>query len=232
MCLDEVLLSAVVIHCQHSAAQIGLPSCPADKTEKRWYQRRLLGHIWGLGVLDQGQAPWPQILSQYELVEGLSWREKNHFLSLLFLTRFCTFSLNVDSILPHTEVASDFQSEPLGVFTVNSTISTYELVVVISFNSHNTTFASWHIFTCHNALQLLKNSHNTKFRVVAVSLMPQHVVVFFPLNESFRSLSLTCAHCYQSKNSIFIYNNNRVILKFPFNHLFSRQSYNLFPKFY
>jgi len=54
-----------------------------------------------------------------------------------------------------------------------------ELVVVISFDSHNTTFASWHIVTSHNALRLFKNSHNTQFRVVAVSLMPQRVVVVF-----------------------------------------------------
>jgi hypothetical protein len=54
-----------------------------------------------------------------------------------------------------------------------------ELIVVISFNSHDTNFASWHIFTCHNALWSFKNSHNTKFRVLAVSLMPQRVVVIF-----------------------------------------------------
>jgi len=66
-----------------------------------------------------------------------------------------------------------------------------ELVVVISFSSHNTTFASCHIFTCHNALRFFKNNQNTKFRVVAVALMPQGVVVFFPVNERFRSLSLT-----------------------------------------
>ena len=50
-------------------------------------------------------------------------------------------------------------------------------VVVISFNSHNTTLASRHIFTCHKTLRLFTNRHNTKFRVVAVSLMPQHFVV-------------------------------------------------------
>jgi len=66
---------------------------------------------------------------------------------------------------------------PCGIFMMS------ELLVVISFNSHDTTFASWHIFTCHNVLRLFKNSHNTQFRVVAVSLMPQRVVVFFPLNE-------------------------------------------------
>ena len=112
---------------------------------------------------------------------------------MLFLIRFYTFSLNVDSILPYTEVARDFQSDILAVFTVSSTASTSELVVVISFDSHNTTFASWHIFTCHNALRLFKNSHNTKFRVVAVSVMPQPVVVFFffSLSEHFRSLGLT-----------------------------------------
>jgi len=59
-----------------------------------------------------------------------------------------------------------------------------ELVVVISFNSHKTTFASRHIFTCHNALRLFKNSHNTKFRVVAVSVTPQRVVVVFSRSMS------------------------------------------------
>ena len=54
-----------------------------------------------------------------------------------------------------------------------------ELVAVISFNSHDTTFASWHIFTCHNALWVFKNSHNMTFHVVAVSLMPQRIVVVF-----------------------------------------------------
>jgi hypothetical protein len=54
-----------------------------------------------------------------------------------------------------------------------------ELVVVISFNNHDTTFASWHIFQCHNALCLFKNSHNTTFRAADVSLMPQRVVVIF-----------------------------------------------------
>jgi len=52
-----------------------------------------------------------------------------------------------------------------------------ELVVVISFNSHDMTFASWQIFTCHSVLWWFKNSLNVKVRVVAVSLMPQHVVV-------------------------------------------------------
>jgi hypothetical protein len=54
-----------------------------------------------------------------------------------------------------------------------------ELVVVISFNSHDTTFASWHIFTYHNALRLFRNSHNTKFRFFLVSQMPQRVAVVF-----------------------------------------------------
>jgi hypothetical protein len=68
---------------------------------------------------------------------------------------------------------------PCGIFMKS------ELDVVISFNSHNTTFASWHIFTCHNALRLFKNGHKTKFCVVAVSVMPQRVVVVF-----FRSMSV------------------------------------------
>ena len=41
-------------------------------------------------------------------------------MSLLFLTRYCTFSFNFDSILPYTEAASDFQSEALTVFTVTA----------------------------------------------------------------------------------------------------------------
>jgi len=65
-----------------------------------------------------------------------------------------------------------------------------ELVVVISFNIHNTTFASWHIFTCHNALRLFKNSHDTKYGVVAVSVMPQRVVVVFPAHWEFSIFEL------------------------------------------
>jgi len=60
-----------------------------------------------------------------------------------------------------------------------------ELVVSISFNNHDTNFASWHIFPCHNALWLFKNSHNTQFRVVAVYLMPQSVVVVFSSQWAF-----------------------------------------------
>jgi len=67
------------IHCEHTAAQVGLPWCPTDEAQKSWHQRRLLGHFWGLEVLDQGQAPWPQRLSQYQLLEVLSWREKPFF---------------------------------------------------------------------------------------------------------------------------------------------------------
>jgi hypothetical protein len=54
-----------------------------------------------------------------------------------------------------------------------------ERVVVISFNSHDMTFTPWHIFTTHKALWLLKNSLNTKVHTVAVSVMPECVVVLF-----------------------------------------------------
>jgi hypothetical protein len=54
-----------------------------------------------------------------------------------------------------------------------------ELVVVISFNSHDATFASCHILTCHNALWFFKNSLNAKIRVLTVSLTPEHVVAVF-----------------------------------------------------
>jgi len=66
------------IHCEHTAAQVGLPWCPTDKAQKRWH-RQLLGYFWGLDILDQGQALWPQRLSQYQLLELLSWREKPFF---------------------------------------------------------------------------------------------------------------------------------------------------------
>jgi hypothetical protein len=55
----------------------------------------------------------------------------------------------------------------------------------IPFNSHDTTFPSWHIFKCHNALWLSENSHNTTFHVNAVSLMPQCVVVVFSAQWAF-----------------------------------------------
>ena len=74
-----------------------------------------------------------------------------------------------------------------------------ELVVVISFDSHNTTFASWHIFACHNALRLFKNSHNMKFRVVAVSLLPQRAVFFFSAQWAF---SITQLNIYIKQNHL------------------------------
>jgi len=67
------------MHCEHTAAQVGLPSCPTDKAQKRWHEWRLLGYFCGLDVLDQGQAPRQQRLSQYQLLEVLSWREKPFF---------------------------------------------------------------------------------------------------------------------------------------------------------
>jgi hypothetical protein len=54
-----------------------------------------------------------------------------------------------------------------------------ERVVVVFSNSHNANFASWQIFTCQNVLWLLQNVHNATFRVVAVLLLPQRVLVVF-----------------------------------------------------
>jgi hypothetical protein len=167
------------IHCKHTAAQVGLPWCPTDKAQKSWHRRWLLGHFWGLDVLDQGQAPWPQRLSQYQLLEVLSWREKPFFelvapdqiLHLLTQCLQCAENPPVPSSAPFQMTCGTFMN--------------LELVVVISFNSHDTTFASWHIFTCHNALWLFKNSHNPTFRVVAVSLMPQRTVVDFSAQWAF-----------------------------------------------
>ena len=114
------------IHCEHTAAQVGLPSFPTDKAHTSWHQRRLIGHFWGLDVLDQVQAPRPQRLSQYRLLEVLSWREKPFFElvvpdQILHLLAQCWF----DS---YTEVASDFQSETLTIFTVTSKNSVNKLV--------------------------------------------------------------------------------------------------------
>ena len=71
-CASMKFLSAFLwMHCEHTAAQVGLPSCPTDKAGKSWHQRRRLGHFWELDVLDQGQAPWLQRLSQHQLLK--SW---------------------------------------------------------------------------------------------------------------------------------------------------------------
>jgi len=67
------------IHCEHTAAQVDLPWCPTDNAQKSWHQLRLLGYFSGLDVFDKGQTPWPQSLSQYQLLEVLSWREKPFF---------------------------------------------------------------------------------------------------------------------------------------------------------
>jgi hypothetical protein len=54
-----------------------------------------------------------------------------------------------------------------------------ERVAVVFSNSHDTNFASWQFFTCQNALWLIQNIHDAKFRVVAVLLLPQRVLVVF-----------------------------------------------------
>jgi hypothetical protein len=53
------------------------------------------------------------------------------------------------------------------------------VVVIVSSNSHDANFASWQFFTCQNALWLLQNVHDKKFRVVAVSRLPQRVLAVF-----------------------------------------------------
>jgi hypothetical protein len=54
-----------------------------------------------------------------------------------------------------------------------------ERVVVVFYDSLDANFASWQFFTSQNALWLLQNVHDAKFRVVAVSLLPQRVLVVF-----------------------------------------------------
>jgi hypothetical protein len=71
-------------------------------------------------------------------------------------------------------------------------------VVVVCSNSHDTNFAAWHFFTCHNALWLFrycnnafwsfKTSHNALwlFRYCHNAFWS-----FFPLIERFPCLSVT-----------------------------------------
>ena len=134
---------------------------------------------------------------------SLEW-ERGFLWACSFLTIFCTITLNVDSILSYTEVASDFLSVSLTFVSVTSTNSMKNLlhtehvwapdvskfVVDNFFNNYETIFASWHIFTCHNALRLFRNNHNTKFRVVSVSQMPQRVEVVFCVQWAFSIFEL------------------------------------------
>jgi hypothetical protein len=57
--------------------------------------------------------------------------------------------------------------------------------VVVFSNSHDANFTSWQFFTCQNVLWLLQNVHDTKFQVVAVSLLPQRILVVFFLLIAF-----------------------------------------------
>jgi hypothetical protein len=66
-----------------------------------------------------------------------------------------------------------------------------ERVLVVFSNSHDTNFALWHFFKCQNALWLLQNIHDAKFRAVAVLILPQRVLIVFSLIERFPFLSVT-----------------------------------------
>jgi hypothetical protein len=54
-----------------------------------------------------------------------------------------------------------------------------ERVLVVFSNSHDTDFALRHFLTCQNALWLLQNIHDPKFRIVAVLILPQRVLLVF-----------------------------------------------------
>jgi hypothetical protein len=71
-----------------------------------------------------------------------------------------------------------------------------ERVAVVFSNNLDENFASWQFFTCQNALWLLQNIHDAKFRVVAISLLPQRVLVVFSLIERFPFLSVTIAKAH------------------------------------
>jgi len=51
--------------------------------------------------------------------------------------------------------------------------------VVVFSDGHDAKFALWHSYTCQNALWLLHNSHDAKFRYAAVCVFPERVVVVF-----------------------------------------------------
>jgi len=82
VCLGAVVVSSCVFTASTQLLKQAFLRAQQIKPRMKWHQRRLLGHIWGLDVLDQGQAPWPHRLSQYQLLEVLSWRE-NPFLELV-----------------------------------------------------------------------------------------------------------------------------------------------------
>ena len=60
-----------------------------------------------------------------------------------------------------------------------------ERVVVISFNSHDASYAPWHFFTRQIALCVFKKSLDTKFLVAAFDVMPHRVVVVFASHWAF-----------------------------------------------
>jgi hypothetical protein len=64
-----------------------------------------------------------------------------------------------------------------------------ERVAVVSTNGQDANFASWQFFTCQNALWLLQNVHDAKFRVVAVLRLPQCVLAVFVAHWAFSNLS-------------------------------------------
>jgi len=149
-----------------------------------------------------GSFNWPLILRMsrlymQELFGSFNWPLNLRMSRLSLHELFGSFNWPLNLRMTRLYMQELFGSFNWPLILRMSRLSTHELfvnselVVVISFNSHAATFASWHILTCHNVLRLLRNNHNTQFRFVSVSQIPQRVAVFFALNQRFRFLSLT-----------------------------------------
>jgi hypothetical protein len=66
-----------------------------------------------------------------------------------------------------------------------------ECIAVVFSNSQDANFTPWHFFTRQNALWLLQNIHDAKFRVVTFAIATTCSGCFFSLIERFPSLSIT-----------------------------------------
>jgi hypothetical protein len=140
------------------------------------------------------------------LIIIFAWTTLNKFLRVTDLYDFVSFKL-VNCSFTETFFHSSARLTSHRVVAVkgNDCLSSGnsmlpERVAVVFSNSHDANFASWQFFTCQNALWMLQNIHDAKFRVVDVSLLPHRVLVFFSLIERFPSVSVTYILVY-----IYIY---------------------------
>ena len=92
-------------HCEHTAAQVGLPSCPTYKAQKSWHQRRLLVHFWGLDVLIKVRHPDKDVCPNINCWESFELERERPFIELvvpgqiLQLLAQCWFDSSLSLIL-------------------------------------------------------------------------------------------------------------------------------------